>query len=126
MGLVSCNSSWWGRVTSKTGTEHNGALWQEEKSDRFTIIDQLKESEQIAILVCSKVAAILLCKSASLRQECKLETSLKQVNANEIVTTRQTCHKLVMSNSMQTIVKTEYEDNLGFEPPTYHVRSLSP
>ncbi|GBL81318.1 hypothetical protein AVEN_143631-1 [Araneus ventricosus] len=31
---------------------------------------------QIAILVCNKVAAILLCKSASLtRKECKLEPS---------------------------------------------------
>ncbi|GBN92542.1 Techylectin-5A [Araneus ventricosus] len=43
MGLVSCNSSWWGRVSWKTGTENNGTLWQEEKSDRFTVVDQLKE-----------------------------------------------------------------------------------
>ncbi|GBO36070.1 hypothetical protein AVEN_69543-1 [Araneus ventricosus] len=49
------------------------------------------------------------------RQECKLETTLKQVNANELVTTLQTCHKLAASHSLQTIAKTEYEDNLRFE-----------
>ncbi|GBO05094.1 hypothetical protein AVEN_249602-1 [Araneus ventricosus] len=44
--------------------------------------------------------------------------SLKQVNSNELVTTRQACHKLATSNSLQTIGKTEYEDNFGLEPPT--------
>ncbi|GBM54167.1 hypothetical protein AVEN_64516-1 [Araneus ventricosus] len=50
--------------------------------------------------------------------------SLKQVNASEIVTTRQTCHNLAASNSLQTIAKTEYEDNLGFEPPTSRFPNL--
>ncbi|GBM65771.1 hypothetical protein AVEN_107253-1 [Araneus ventricosus] len=88
---------------------------------------------QVEILVCSNLA-LQICKlAASLtRQECKLaasltrqvqacskfdtaSASLKQVNANELVTTRQTCHKLAASNSLQTIAKTEYENKLGFE-----------
>ncbi|GBM17663.1 hypothetical protein AVEN_202826-1 [Araneus ventricosus] len=42
----------------------------------MNVDERLSAYTQIAILVCSKVAAILLCKSASLtRQEYKLETS---------------------------------------------------
>ncbi|GBM61104.1 hypothetical protein AVEN_234898-1 [Araneus ventricosus] len=77
-------------------------------------------------IVCSKVAAILLCKSASLQQIWHGKSaSLKQVNAYELVTTRQTCHKLAASNSLQAIAKAEYENNFGFEPPTYRFLNLS-
>ncbi|GBM86701.1 hypothetical protein AVEN_222225-1 [Araneus ventricosus] len=81
---------------------------------------------QIAILVCSKVAAILLCKIYKLatnltRQECKPETSLQHVNVSFEVTTRRTCSKLVTSNSLQTIAKTEYEHSLGLELATYRL-----
>ncbi|GBM03396.1 hypothetical protein AVEN_216330-1, partial [Araneus ventricosus] len=44
IGLVYCNSSWWRRVSWKTGTEHNVTLWQEVKSGRLTIVDQLTKS----------------------------------------------------------------------------------
>ncbi|GBM71729.1 hypothetical protein AVEN_137503-1 [Araneus ventricosus] len=55
-----------------------------------------EEETQIEILVCSKVAASLA------RQECRIETSLQQVNASFEVTTRRTCSKLATSNSLQT------------------------
>ncbi|GBN16981.1 hypothetical protein AVEN_238201-1 [Araneus ventricosus] len=58
-------------------------------------------------IVCSKVAAILLCKSASLQQiwHGKI-ASLKQVNAYELVTTRQTCRvKLITSYSKSRVRK---------------------
>ncbi|GBM26811.1 hypothetical protein AVEN_32067-1 [Araneus ventricosus] len=102
-----------------------------KSSAAFLILERFKESNtlelsQIAILVCSKVAAILLCKSASLQQIWNDKSeSLKQVYANELVNTRQTCHKLEASNSLQTIAKTDYEDNLGFEPPTPRLIKLS-
>ncbi|GBM53103.1 hypothetical protein AVEN_130759-1 [Araneus ventricosus] len=83
--------------------------------------DNARKRTQIAILVSSKVAAILLCKSTTnlTLQECKLETSLQHVNFSFEVTTRQICHKFVTSNSLQTIAKTEYEHNLGLEFATY-------
>ncbi|GBM35682.1 hypothetical protein AVEN_97882-1 [Araneus ventricosus] len=59
------------------------------------------------------------------RQECKLETSLQHANANELDVTRQTCHKLAVSIALQTIAKTEYKHNLGFEPPTSRFLNLS-
>ncbi|GBN58900.1 hypothetical protein AVEN_180093-1 [Araneus ventricosus] len=69
---------------------------------------------QIAILVCSKVA-LQICKLATnlTQQESKLETSYRK---------RVSHHA---SNSLQTIAKTEYEDNLGFEPATPHILKLS-
>ncbi|GBM90285.1 hypothetical protein AVEN_189068-1 [Araneus ventricosus] len=44
-----------------------------------------------------------ICKLAArlARQECKCETSLQQVNGSFEVTTRRTCSKLAMSNSLQ-------------------------
>ncbi|GBN49717.1 hypothetical protein AVEN_202432-1 [Araneus ventricosus] len=51
--------------------------------------------------------------------------NLKQVIANELVTTSRTCRKLFTSNSLQTIAKTAYEDNLGFKLPTYRFLNLS-
>ncbi|GBL83580.1 hypothetical protein AVEN_196411-1 [Araneus ventricosus] len=69
---------------------------------------------QIAILVCSKVAALFLCKSANLQQGWHGKSAgLKQVYANELVTTG------------QTIAKTEYEDSLGLEPATSRFLNLS-
>ncbi|GBO16491.1 hypothetical protein AVEN_73603-1 [Araneus ventricosus] len=72
----------------------------------------------ILILVCSKVAAIMLCISASLQQvsHCK-SASLKQVTANELVTSRRTCSRLVTSNTLQTIAKTEYADKPQIRSP---------
>ncbi|GBM25488.1 hypothetical protein AVEN_62246-1 [Araneus ventricosus] len=42
-----------------------------------------------------------------------------------LVTTHQNCHKLAASNSLETIANAEYEHNLGLEPATYRVLSLS-
>ncbi|GBM43478.1 hypothetical protein AVEN_9439-1 [Araneus ventricosus] len=56
---------------------------------------------QIAILVCINLA-LQACHGKS--------ASLKQVIANDEVNTRRTCSKLVASNSLQTIEKTEYAD----------------
>ncbi|GBO31235.1 hypothetical protein AVEN_129773-1 [Araneus ventricosus] len=79
----------------------------EIESFKYSVID----FTQIAILVCSNLALQICMHAASLTwQECKLETTLKQVIANEEVTTRRTCSKLVASNSLQTIAKTEYAD----------------
>ncbi|GBM53124.1 hypothetical protein AVEN_191314-1 [Araneus ventricosus] len=52
----------------------------------------------IAILVCSKFAADLHCKSASLHQIChdKSATSLQQVNASFEVTMGRTCSKFAL------------------------------
>ncbi|GBM79121.1 hypothetical protein AVEN_104497-1 [Araneus ventricosus] len=58
--------------------------------------NKARPSPHIAILDCDKFAEILLCKLAiSLtRQDRKFTTRLQQVNANELVTTRQTHCKL--------------------------------
>ncbi|GBN23687.1 hypothetical protein AVEN_109790-1 [Araneus ventricosus] len=32
-----------GEESARRGTEHNGTLWQEVKSDRLTVVDQLKK-----------------------------------------------------------------------------------
>ncbi|GBM26190.1 hypothetical protein AVEN_197008-1 [Araneus ventricosus] len=61
----------------------------------FRFEDSINLASQIAILVCSKVAASLT------RQECKLKTSC----SNELATTRRTCSKLVASNTLQTIAR---------------------
>ncbi|GBN97396.1 hypothetical protein AVEN_41588-1 [Araneus ventricosus] len=54
----------------------------------------------IAILVCNKFVAVLLCiLAASLTRH---TTRLQQVNANDEVTTRRTCSKLVTLNLQQT------------------------
>ncbi|GBN75722.1 hypothetical protein AVEN_8322-1 [Araneus ventricosus] len=73
---------------------------------------------QIAILVCSRLA-LQICKlRANLtRQECKCETSFQQVNFE--VTMGRICSKLAASNSLQIIVKTEYEHSLRIELATY-------
>ncbi|GBL80323.1 hypothetical protein AVEN_92240-1 [Araneus ventricosus] len=63
-------------------------------------------NSQIAILVCSDLA-LQICKFAS----------LKQLIANELVTTRRTCSKLVASNTLQTIAKTEYADEPHIRTP---------
>ncbi|GBM95626.1 hypothetical protein AVEN_256425-1 [Araneus ventricosus] len=47
------------------------------------------------------------------RQECKLETSY----CKRRVTTCRTCSKLVASNSLQTIAKTEYADEPQIRTP---------
>ncbi|GBN91486.1 hypothetical protein AVEN_272713-1 [Araneus ventricosus] len=61
--------------------------------------------------VCSNLALQAYNLATSLaRQDRKFTTRLQQVNANELVTTRQACHKFVTSNSLQTIAKIEYAD----------------
>ncbi|GBM37505.1 hypothetical protein AVEN_224391-1 [Araneus ventricosus] len=45
--------------------------------------------------------------------------SLKQVCRSNEVTTRRTCSKLVTSNSLQTIARTEYAHSLGLELATF-------
>ncbi|GBN92296.1 hypothetical protein AVEN_14318-1 [Araneus ventricosus] len=72
-----------------------------------------KSGSNLALQICKLEARLT-------RQECKLETSLIQVNANELVTTCQTCHV-----KLQIIAKREYEHNLGFEAPPYRVLNLS-
>ncbi|GBN56520.1 hypothetical protein AVEN_270775-1 [Araneus ventricosus] len=54
---------------------------------------------QITVLVCSKLA-LHICKLAAMltRQECKLETSLKQACRSDEVTKRRTCSKLATSH----------------------------
>ncbi|GBL90656.1 hypothetical protein AVEN_219324-1 [Araneus ventricosus] len=85
-----------------------------------------KTSSQTAILVCSNLA-LQICKLATnlTRQECKLETSLQHVNASFEVTTRQICHRLITSNALKTIAKTEYEHNFGLELATYRFLNLT-
>ncbi|GBN09308.1 hypothetical protein AVEN_9147-1 [Araneus ventricosus] len=56
--------------------------------------------------------------SANLRARSKFDTaSLKQVIANWLVNMRRTCSKLVVSNSLQAIAKTEYADKSRIRPP---------
>ncbi|GBN26485.1 hypothetical protein AVEN_61559-1 [Araneus ventricosus] len=76
----------------------------------------------------SKIAAILFQAYRFAEQDCcKLVSSLQICRARLLqtkiaiwVTTRQTCHKLIANYS-----KTEYEDNLGFEPLTSRFLNLS-
>ncbi|GBM36376.1 hypothetical protein AVEN_176069-1 [Araneus ventricosus] len=79
---------------------------------------------QIAILVCSNLAP-QICKLATnlTRQEFR---SLKQVIANVLDTTSRTCRMLVATNSLQTVAKTEYEHNLGFDPTTQRFLNMLP
>ncbi|GBO37430.1 hypothetical protein AVEN_30123-1 [Araneus ventricosus] len=79
--------------------------------------NKVKVFTQIAILVRSN-PALQICNKFDL-------ASLKQVTANELVTTRQICHRLAASNSLQTIAKTEYEDSLRFEFATTLYPNLS-
>ncbi|GBO19337.1 hypothetical protein AVEN_129100-1 [Araneus ventricosus] len=75
-------------------------------------------ASQIAILVCSKVAASLHCKSARLtRQECKLAASYRKLRSHQATNLQQACHVKLIAN----IAKTEYEHNLGLEPATWHL-----
>ncbi|GBM73121.1 hypothetical protein AVEN_46420-1 [Araneus ventricosus] len=79
-----------------------------------------KRVTQIAILVCSKVAAIWLCKSAAslTRQDCKFTKSLKQVIASFVVTMRQACNKLAVSSSLQTF-REKIASRQGYIPPPF-------
>ncbi|GBN53149.1 hypothetical protein AVEN_128441-1 [Araneus ventricosus] len=52
--------------------------------------------------------------------------NLKQVIANELVTTCRTCYKLVASNSLQTIAKTEYADKPRIRHPDNPLHSSRP
>ncbi|GBM32124.1 hypothetical protein AVEN_11913-1 [Araneus ventricosus] len=69
-------------------------------------------SDQIAKLQQSCSANLQACHGKS--------GSLKQVNANELVTTRQTCHKLAASNSLQTIEKQSTKTASDWNPQTTH------
>ncbi|GBN80334.1 hypothetical protein AVEN_65110-1 [Araneus ventricosus] len=76
---------------------------------------------QIAILVCSKFAADLHCKSASLQQICHDKSaSVKQVCSKLTQASKSPWDELAANlqqtctaNSLQIIAKTEYEHNRG-------------
>ncbi|GBM86633.1 hypothetical protein AVEN_71834-1 [Araneus ventricosus] len=88
-------------------------------SDRLTILPHssrtltsgvlTQHTSQIEILFCSKVAAILLCKSATYltRQECKLETSLHKRISHHESNLSQACGVKLIANCSKNRVRTQ-------------------
>ncbi|GBO09760.1 hypothetical protein AVEN_195728-1 [Araneus ventricosus] len=68
-------------------------------------------TSQIAILVCSNLA-LQACNKFD------MTASLKQVCTKLTQAPKSPCVKFAMSNSLQTIAKTEYEHNLELELAT--------
>ncbi|GBN44777.1 hypothetical protein AVEN_161987-1 [Araneus ventricosus] len=83
----------------------NNSDWRMRKSaEGFGIREH---TTQIAISFCDKVVAFLLCKLAAslIRQESMFIKSLQQVIANDEVTMRRTCSKLVMQVHCKLVEK---------------------
>ncbi|GBM39958.1 hypothetical protein AVEN_43351-1 [Araneus ventricosus] len=83
---------------------------------------------QITLFPHSNFSLQQACSSlaTSLTRQDRKFTRLPQVNANEEVTTRGTCSKLVASNSLKTIAKTEYADERWIRAPDNSLPHLSP
>ncbi|GBM30035.1 hypothetical protein AVEN_201612-1 [Araneus ventricosus] len=102
---------------------------EEERQKRLAFFSEYCDRihPQIAILVCSKFAADLHCKSASLsRQVRKCETSLQQVDASLEVTIGRTCSKFAVSLHYKVIAnysKNRVRTQPGIELATSRFRS---